>query len=123
MFFISIGYSALITKLNINGNTTLKKQTYSVYFDNVQVKSGSVSGEKVTTAPSTTGKTTTKLDWEVSMDTPGEFYEFSVDIINDGTVDAMIEKATAGMTTSALTETQKKYLDYTIKYENDSEAN
>jgi len=76
VLLISVGYAALTTTLNINGTATLKKQNWSVYFNNVQVKEGSVSGAKVTTAPTVPNgsKTTTTLSWNVSMDTPGEYY-------------------------------------------------
>jgi len=118
VLLISVGYAALTTTLSINGTATLKKQSWSVYFNNVQVKDGSVSGAKVTTAPTVPNgsKTTTTLSWNVSMDTPGEYYEFNVDVVNEGSIDAMIQTATADIVTSALTTDQKKYLDYTIKY-------
>ena len=35
---ISIGYAALSTTLNINGTSTIKKQTWSVYFDTLTVQ-------------------------------------------------------------------------------------
>lgn len=118
VLLISVGYAALTTNLTINGTATVKHQSWSVYFDNVQVKTGSVSGAKVTTAPSTSGTTTTTLNWEVSMDTPGEFYEFNVDVVNNGTIDAMIGTETDSIIASTLTAEQQKYLDYTIKYVN-----
>ena len=52
------------------------------------------------------------------MDTPGQMYEFNVDVVNDGTIDAMIETATNDIVTDTLTDEQKEYLDYSIKYVN-----
>ena len=47
MLLISVGYAALTTNLQINGTATVKAQSWSVYFNNVQVKTGSVSGAAI----------------------------------------------------------------------------
>ena len=117
LLLISIGYAALTTNLTIGGSATIKKQTFSVYFDNVQVNQSSVSGAKVTTAPTTSGTSTTTINWAVTLDTPGEFYEFNVDIVNGGTMDAMVNTATNNIV-STLTQAQQAYLDYTVTYVN-----
>ena len=91
---MSIAYAVLSTTLNINGTAQVQDASWNVHFDNVQVKTGSVSGAKVTTAPTTSGTTTTTLTWEVSMDTPGEFYEYNVDVVNGGSMDAMVNTIT-----------------------------
>lgn len=118
LILISIGYAALSTNLSILGNATIKAKNWNIYFNNVQVKEGSISGAKVTTAPTTSGTSTTTLNWTVSMDTPGEFYEFNVDVVNSGDMDAMISTATNSIITSTLTQAQQEYLEYTITYVN-----
>lgn len=115
VLLMSVGYAALTTNLTINGTATIKKKSWSVYFNNVQVKTGSVTAD---TTPTTSGTETTELTWEVSMDTPGQFYEFNVDVVNGGTIDAMVSIETNDIVTSALSTEQKKYLDYTITYVN-----
>lgn len=119
LLLISIGYAALTTNLTIGGSSTVKKQTFNVYFNNVQVNQSSVSGAKVTTAPSVPANSTstTTLTWAVTLDTPGEFYEFNVDIVNGGTIDAMVNTATNNIV-STLTQAQRAYLDYTVTYVN-----
>ena len=119
LLLISIGYAALTTNLTIGGSATVKKQTFSVYFNNVQVNQSSVSGAKVTTAPSVPANSTstTTLTWAVTLDTPGEFYEFNVDIVNGGSMDAMVNTATNNIV-STLTQAQQAYLDYTVTYVN-----
>lgn len=81
---ITIGFASLSTTLNINGTTKIKGNTWNVYFDNVQVKDGSVDAA----VPSISGKT--KVDFNVLLSKPGDFYEFTVDVVNDGTIDAKI---------------------------------
>lgn len=117
VLLISVGYATLISNLTITGSTTIKKPTLNVYFTNVQVESGSVSGAKVTKTPTTSGTTTTQLEWEVSLGTPGEYYEFNVDVVNDGDTDLMVNTETNDIV-SALTVAQQKYLEYTITYVN-----
>ena len=117
VMLISVGYAALETLLQISGTATLKKKTWNVHFANVQIKQGSV---QATTAPEVPANSTdtTSLTWAVNMDTPGQYYEFNVDVVNGGTIDAMVSTATNEIVTSALTNEQKAYLDDTIKYEN-----
>ncbi len=87
---ISIGYAAIASTLKINGNTTVKGLNWSIYWDNVVPTEGSVTGANVVTAPTTSGTTTTTIDFSVILPEPGDFYEFEVDAVNAGTIDAMI---------------------------------
>ena len=121
VMLISVGYAALETLLQISGTATLKKKTWNVHFANVQIKQGSVQATTEPTVPE--GSTdTTSLTWAVNMDTPGQYYEFNVDVVNGGDLDAMVSTATNSIITSTLTEAQRAYLDYTIKYENGAEV-
>lgn len=49
--FLGVGYAYLSTDLYILGTSNVSKNTWNVYWDNIQVKSGSVSGEQVLSAP------------------------------------------------------------------------
>ena len=113
VMLISVGYAALTTTLQVVGNASIKKNTWSIYFDNVVINPAN-SVASVVTNPTTSGTTTTVLNWEVNMNTPGQVYEFNVDMVNTGSIDAMI----GSLTNTELTTNQAKYLDYTIKYEN-----
>jgi hypothetical protein len=117
MMLISIGYAALSTTLTINGTANIGSSSWLVYFTNV-VPNASNNVAQVVTAPSTTEKETTTINWAVNMDTPGQVYEFTVDAVNDGSIDAMIATETENLITQGLTEAQKKYLDYTVTYIN-----
>ena len=110
---ISIGYAVLSTTLNINGKSTISKNTWDVHFDNVQVTDGSVEAVKI---PTIEGNTT--VDFEVGLNLPGDYYEFTVDVVNNGTIDAMIESIEK---TPELTTAQQKYLNYIIEYQNEEQ--
>ncbi len=105
---LGIGYSFLTTTLSINGTADVDANTWNIYWDNVQVKTGSVSGTQVTTAPTIdTNKTT--VSFQVNLKQPGEYYEFTVDAKNDGSIDAMVDTITTP-------ESIPSYLDYTVSY-------
>ena len=106
---LGVGFAFLSTQLNITGNTSVSGNKWSVYFNNVQVSDGSVDA---TIEPTTTGTTTTSIEYTVNLDKPGDFYEFTVDAVNAGTIDAMIDSITMTNLDSDVT----KYLSYTATY-------
>ena len=106
---LGVGFAFLSTQLNITGNTSVSGNKWSVYFDNVQVSEGSVDASVV---PTTTGTTTTSLNYTVLLDKPGDFYEFTVDAVNAGTIDAMVES----INMTSLDTDVAKYLNYTATY-------
>ena len=112
-FFITIGYAALNSTLNINGKSNISKNTWDVHFDNVIITNGSVEAEKVPTI-----ENTSTVDFEVALNLPGDYYEFTVDVVNAGSIDAMIESISK---TPDLSTEQQKYLNYIIEYENGEE--
>ena len=107
---ISIGYAVLNTTLSINGKTSITENTWGVYFFNVIVAENSVEAVKKPTV-----EDDTKVDFEVALSLPGDFYEFTVDVGNYGTIDAMIDSIEKS---PELTDSQKKYFNYTIEYQN-----
>ena len=51
---------------------------------------------------------------------PGDFYEFTIDVVNDGSIDAMIDGVSK---TPTLTTEQAKYLNYIVEYQNGESIN
>ena len=111
---ISLGYALISTTLKINGSATVKKHTWDVYWGVPTVTTGSVT----TTAPTRTQETgdpaNTKLIWSTTLALPGDFYEFTVDAVNNGDVDAMITGITP--TVSPALPTNPDYIKYTVTY-------
>ena len=108
IMIFTIGYAFLNTSININGTGYIDKAEWSVYFDSINVKTGSVTP---TTAPSITDDT--NITFGALLDNPGDFYEFTVNIVNDGTIPAMIDGYTI---TPTLTEEQANYFDFGVTY-------
>ena len=110
LLLISVGYAALSTTLTIDGTANIASNSWLIYFTNVDVTTGSVAA---TQAPTTNGTSTTTLNWAVNLNTPGDFYEYYVDVKNDGTIDAMI----GSLSNTSLTTNQAKYLNYSVTYD------
>ena len=111
LFGISVGYAVINRSLNITGNSEVKQNTWNIYFDNVKVKEGSVTSN----LPVIDTTTKSTVNFNVMLNLPGDFYEFTVDVVNSGTIDAMVDSV---VKTPELTDDQKKYLNYIIEYEN-----
>ena len=114
---VSVGYALIATTLKINGATNVKSARWNVYWDNLQVKEGSspIHGNNATRI---VDYYKTRVEYDIELNEPGDYYEFSVDAVNDGTLDAMIDT----ITDSGLTERQKEYINYSVKYVDGTEV-
>lgn len=109
VMFISVGYALIATTLEIGGFANVSRVSWKIYFDNIRV----LKGEKFQVeAPVASNKNTTTLNYKIALEDPGDEYSFDVDVVNDGTIDAMISL----INNSELTEEQNKITDYIITY-------
>lgn len=109
---VTLGYSALQTTLSINGKTTINKVGWDIHFENVQVKDGSVNiaGD---TAAVIDPNDNTRLNYSVTLAKPGDFYDFTVDIKNAGSLDAKLADIPEN---TKLTAAQEVYANYSLSY-------
>ena len=110
VFTLTIAYAALNAVLTINGNAEVVASSWDIHLANPKVKKESAT----TTVPIITSGSS--LTFNTTLNMPGDFYEFTVDVVNAGTIDAMIDSVTK---TPELTTTQAKYLKYEVSYAND----
>ncbi|MBR3117012.1 MAG: hypothetical protein IKF36_03960 [Bacilli bacterium] len=109
---VSLGYSALQTTLQINGNTKISKTEWIVHFSNIQVTEGSYLNSGNNTAV-IDANDDTKVTYTVTLNAPGDFYEFTVDIVNEGTLPAKLDAIReTGLTPAQIAEIP--YLDYSV---------
>lgn len=109
LVLITIGYASLATVLNINGNTTIGKVEWNIHFQNVQIVDNNcniVSGAQIVDAEQT------KVEYTIKLEDLDERYEFTVDVVNTGTLDGILESAVLG----GLSTEARKYLNYTVTY-------
>ena len=106
---LGIGYAYINSDLNINGTAQVNSANWDVHWANVQVKNGSVSASSPTISNQTT------VNYSVVLNTPGDFYEFTVDAVNGGSIDAMIDTIDSKLNGATIT-TLPDYLNYTVTY-------
>ena len=110
---ISIGYAAIQSTLNITGTAGINNPTWNIHWENVQITSGSVSTSNANKATIDAAGTT--VNYTISLPNPGDFYEFTVDAVNSGTIDGMISSVTSKRNGTTIT-TLPDYLEYSVKY-------
>ena len=110
---LTIVYAALSVTLNITGSTEVTASNWDIHLANPEVKSGSVNSN----VPTISGN---NLSFSVNLVMPGDYYEFTVDVVNDGSIDAMIDGV---VKTPTLTTEQAKYLNNIVEYQNGESIN
>ena len=103
---MTLAYAALSATLSIIGSAEIQNASWNVHFDNIQVNPGSVD-----ISPQIVNNN--KITFSADLKNPGEFYKFTVDVVNNGTIDAMIESI---IKTPELSTEQKKYLRFEVEY-------
>jgi hypothetical protein len=86
---------------------------WNIEFENVQELRGSVTPTKFPTISARR----TEVDFGVQFSVPGEYYNFTVDIVNKGEMDAKIYN----IIQTQLTPAQSKYLKYIVTYADGTE--
>ena len=107
---LGLGYAYINSDLNINGTAQVNSANWDVHWANVQVTNGSVSASSPTISNQTT------VNYSVTLNIPGDYYEFTVDAVNGGSIDAMIDTIDSKLNGATIT-TLPDYLKYTVTYE------
>lgn len=76
--FIGLGYSYLQTALGINGLTKVSKNNWDVHFENLKAPNNNTTLDGTTSVKST-----------ITLN-PGDVYYYTVDVVNNGTIDAKV---------------------------------
>ena len=118
---VTIGFALLSTTLKINGTASIKSSTWDIHWENVVPNQQST----VTAETPTIGENRTKVTYEVELELPGDFYEFTVDAKNDGSINGMIDKVRHSVKEVTIvdneevetTATLPSYILYTLYYD------
>ena len=105
--FLGIGFALLTTTLSIDGTTRIKKASWNVHLENIQVSEGSMDVYEPTM-----DEDGTTVNYSVHLDLPGDFYEFTVDAVNAGNIDAMIDS----VSNSSINSDDLPYVKYSVTY-------
>ena len=116
---IGIGYAFLNQDLTINGTGKVTANNWSIYFDNIVFNSGNVALSTGDSAAAINSTTLTDVTYTITLQKPGDFYEFTVDVVNDGSLDAMVSTVSnklGGVEIDA-THPLPNYLNYSVTYD------
>ena len=122
LLFISIGYALLSVDLGVSGMLNIDDGSWNVHFENYQETNNSTVSPTSGNAPVITGNTTTEISYAVQFNEPGELYEFTIDIVNGGTLDANVKALEAVLKDGDnVISNIPSYLDYSVTYSNGDE--
>ena len=109
---MGIGYAYLTANLSINGTSNITASSWNIHFENVHVKNGSVTAD----AGPVINADGNNVSYSVTFNSPGDYFEFTVDVKNSGTIDGMIDSFSSNLNGVPIT-TLPDYLDYSVMYD------
>ena len=112
---LSVGFALLQANLKINGSSKIKGSSWDIHFENLNVIDGSVALSNGDVA-ATIQSSRTDITYTVTLNLPGDYYEFTVDAVNAGTVDGMVESVISKLNNEPIT-SLPNYLKYSVTYE------
>ena len=131
LLMITVGFALLSTTLKIKGISLVRGNIWDIHWDRRSIR---VNVENIATATGITGVTTvtTKRDtvlFEVNLELPGDFYEFKIDAVNEGTIDGVItnvskliyDKDDYDTNGDNATPLDTSYLTFTVVYDDNGE--
>lgn len=86
---MSVGFALFSQNLQINGTATFTAAKWDVHFDTASF--GEDSTIKATPTPTPSG---TSVSYAVTLEKPGDEYQFHINVVNEGTIDAVLKSIT-----------------------------
>ena len=88
---VTVGFALLSTTLVIKGTSRIKANTWNIHWDSSSIRLNN-QGIATATGPAVSTVTTTNdtVAFEVNLELPGEFFEFTIDAVNEGSIDGII---------------------------------
>ena len=114
VLLISIGFAYLSTTLNLNGTVGFNSNTFDIHFDNIEL----VSEDVEYTTLEVDSQDNTKVNASINFKEPSEIFEYTVDIVNGGGIDAIFDSIT-----NNISSTIEDYITIDIKYFDGSTIN
>lgn len=115
---LGLGYAFLTQELTINGTGNIKANTWDIHFESLVKNSGNVELSSGDVEASIDPTTRTSVIYTVTLKLPGDFYEFTVDAVNGGTIDGMIDSVSYKMNNVEISDTNPlpSFLNYSVTY-------
>ncbi len=116
---LTVAFAALSATLNINGTAYLDAAKWGIKFENLSEPVSVGTATTTGTAKIEESKSAEINGINVSLSTPGDKVTYTVDLVNEGTINAKIDK----IEKTVLTEEQQKYLTFKITDKDGREVN
>ncbi len=116
ILFMSVGFAAYAQTLRINGDVSVDAAKWDIHWDKTTYTKSNGSVDILGSsreAGSTPVFDNTSVSFGAVLKKPGDYAEFSIDAVNEGTFNANLTSITL---TPELTDAQKEYLSYSVTY-------
>lgn len=114
---LTIAFASLSTSLNIKGSAYLNAAKWGIKFENLSDPEIEGTATTVGTAKIEETKSAGITGINVGLSTPGDKVTYTVDLVNEGTINAKIDN----IEKTVLTEEQQKYLIFKVTDESNNE--
>ena len=106
VILMTVGFAAFAQRLNITGNVTVKGKPWNVHYvsGTVTPTTGSVTATSATVS-------NTDFEFTVTLEKPGDFYEATITVVNEGSITAYLRSLTMSSVSA-----HSNYLSYTVTY-------
>ena len=114
---LTVAFAALSQTLTINGAATLDAASWGIKFENLS--DGEITGDATINDRAVIADDLVTINnIDVSLSTPGDSVTYTVDLVNEGTINAEIYS----IETPTLTEEQERYISFKVTYDNGEEV-
>lgn len=114
ILFISIGFAFLSANLNINGIFNIASSTWDVHFENIEIINNNIEADLPVI-----DSNKTEVTFSGAFNEPSEVFEFSVDVVNGGSINAMVNE----ILKTGITSENESFIDFKVNYYDGSEIN
>ena len=111
---LTVAFAALSTTLNINGTAYLDAAKWGIRFENLSSPTKIGSATTTGTAKIEETKSAEITGINVGLSTPGDKIVYTVDLVNNGTINAKIDN----IEKTQLTSEQQRYLTFKVTDQN-----
>ena len=105
--FITIGFAYLSTTLNLNGAVTFRENNWDIHFENIKL----ISEDVEYTTLEVDSQDPTSVNASINFKEPSEIFEYTVDVVNGGGVDALFDSITNNLNAA-----NQDYISVDVKY-------
>ena len=103
-FFLSIGFAILSSNLSVLSNIVIADASWNVHLYRPEVHDTNTEG-----ATYSINNDRSEITFTANLDAPGDYVEYDFYIVNDGTIDAIIDSFTINGLDS-------NYIEYSLTY-------